>query len=129
MQPPPATFRELTGHSRRVARRLLTIGANRLALLRVEVQEERMLLLRAIFMGFGIAALVLLAGIALTGMAVILFYESAPEAVLLVLACLYVSAAALLYRRLHRLLCEWQNLPASVEQLRKDRACLEDIMN
>ena len=129
MQPPPATFRELTGHSRRVARRLLTIGANRLELLRVEVQEERLLLLRAIFMGFGIAALVLLAGIALTAMAVVLFYESSPVAVLLVVSCLYIIAAALLYRSLHRLLREWHNLPASVEQLRKDRACLEDIMN
>ena len=129
MEHTPGTFQELTGHSRRMARQLLTVGANRLELLRVELQEGRALLLQAIFLSFGIAVLSLLAGIAFTGMAVFLFYESSPVTVLLVLTGLYGTAAALLYRRLHRLLREWQNLPASMDQLRKDRVCLEDIIN
>jgi len=33
-----------------------------------------------------------------------------------------------LYRRLTRLLRDWQNLPATLDQLRKDRACLENIL-
>jgi uncharacterized membrane protein YqjE len=62
----PANFRE-------VARTLLTIGTNRLELLRVEVQEERVLLMQAIFLAFGAGAFGLLWGITLTGMVVFLF--------------------------------------------------------
>ena len=47
------------------ARRLLTIGENRLEWLIVEAQEERERLLRAILLAFGGLALGLLAGITL----------------------------------------------------------------
>ena len=45
--------------------------------------------------------------------------------VLLILAGIYSLTAILLYQRLARLLCDWQMLSASLEQLRKDRACLD----
>jgi uncharacterized membrane protein YqjE len=43
----------IASSSRRFARRLLTIGENRLALLLVEVQEERERLLHAFLLGLG----------------------------------------------------------------------------
>jgi TRAP-type mannitol/chloroaromatic compound transport system permease large subunit len=46
----------------------------------------------------------------------------------LVLTGLYGATAVWLYRRLTRLLRDWQNLPATREQLRKDRACLESLL-
>lgn len=111
--------------AKRFARRLLMIGANRLELLMVEVQEERVRLLRVILLALGVAAFGLLAGMALTGAIVVLLWGVSPVAALLALTGLYGAASFWLYRRLTRLLRDWQNLPATLDQLRKDRACLE----
>lgn len=119
---------ELGSTSKRFARRLLIIGENRLELLMVEVQEERVRLLRAILLALGVAAFGLLAGGALTGVVVVLFWKYSPVASLLALTCLYGAAGAVLYQRLAKLLRDWQNLPASLDQLRKDRACLEKFL-
>jgi uncharacterized membrane protein YqjE len=119
---------QLAATSKHFARRLLTIGENRLELLMVEVQQERVRLLRAILLALGVAAFGLLAGVALTGTIVLLFWKLSPVAVLLALTSLYGAAAVFLHRRLTVLLREWQNLPATLDQLRKDRACLETIL-
>ena len=116
---------QLVELSKRLARRLLAIGENRFELLMVEVQEERERLLHAIGLALGVAAFGLLAGMALTGAIVVLLWEISRVVALLVLTGLYGAAAVCLYRRLTRLLRDWQNLPATFDQLRKDRACLE----
>ncbi len=125
MEPPTSDTGKLVETSRRFVRRLLTLGGNRLELLMVEVQEERERLLHAILLALGVAALCLLAGAALTGATVVLLWEFSRVGVLLALACLYGAAATWLYRRLTLLLRDWQNLPATMDQLRKDRACFE----
>ena len=125
MEPALTNAGQLVEASKRFARRLLTIGENRLELLMVEVQEERARLLRAIMLALGVAAFGLLAGVALTGAIVVLLWELSPVAALLVLTGLYGATAVWLYRRLTLLLRDWQNLPATLDQLRKDRACLE----
>ena len=125
MEPAPTHAGQLVETSKRFARRLLTIGENRFELLMVEVQEERARLLRAILLALGVAAFGLLAGVALTGAIVVLLWELSRVAALLVLTSLYGATAVLLYRRLTLLLRDWQNLPATLDQLRKDRACLE----
>jgi len=125
MEAPPSEAAQLVETSKRYVRRLLTIGENRFELLMVEVQEERERLLRAILLALGVGACGLLAGVALTGAIVVLFWEVSRLAALLVLGGLYGAAAVCLYRRLLRLLRDWQNLPATRDQLRKDRACLE----
>ena len=125
METAPTHASALVELSKRLARRLLAIGENRFELLMVEVQEERERLLHAIVLALGVAALGLLAGMALTGAIVVLLWELSRVAALLVLTGLYGATAACLYRRLTRLLRDWQNLPATLDQLRKDRACLE----
>ena len=60
MQESTARFNQLGTTSKHFARRLLTIGENRLELLAVEVQEEREGLLHAILLALGVAALGLL---------------------------------------------------------------------
>ena len=125
MEPAPATAGPLVEASKRFARRLLTIGENRFELLMVEVQEERVRLLHAILLALGVAAFGLLAGVTLTGAIVVLLWEVSRVTALLVLAGLYGATAVCLYRRLTLLLRDWQNLPATLDQLRKDRACLE----
>jgi uncharacterized membrane protein YqjE len=111
-----------------IARRLLTIGENRLELLTVEVQEERDRLLRAILLALGAAVFGLLAGMTLTAAIAVWLWAYSPVAALLILTGLYVMAAVYLCRRLIGLLREWQTLPASLDQLRKDRACLEKLL-
>jgi len=125
MEPASTNAGQLVETSKRFARRLLTIGENRFELLLVEVQEERQRLLRAILLALGVAAFGLLAGVALTGALVVLLWEFSRLAVLLVLTGLYGATAVFLYRRFTLLLRDWQNLPATLDQLRKDRACLE----
>jgi uncharacterized membrane protein YqjE len=80
---------------------------------------------RAILLALGVATLGLLAGMALTSAIVVLLWEVSRVTALLVLASLYGATAVCLYRRLTLLLCAWQNLPATLDQLRKDRACFE----
>jgi uncharacterized membrane protein YqjE len=119
---------QLVETSKRFSRRLLTIGENRLELLKVEVQEERERLLHAFLLALGVAAFGLLAGVALSGAVVVLFWDFSPLAVLLVLTGLHGSAAVVLYRRLAGLLRDWQTFSATLDQLRKDRACLERLL-
>jgi uncharacterized membrane protein YqjE len=125
MEPASVSLGQLAATSKHFARRLLTIGENRLELLMVEVQEERERLLQAILLALGVAACALLAGVTLTGAIVVLLWELSRVAALLVLTALYGTTAVCFYRRLSLLLRDWQNLPSTLDQLRKDRACLE----
>ena len=123
-----ATLSELAPPAKRLARRLLTIGENRLELLAVEVQEERERLLHAFLLALGVAAFGLLAGLALTAAIVVGLWAWSPVAVLLALSGLYGAAGVGLGRRLNRRLRDWQTLAATLEQLRKDRACLAHLL-
>jgi uncharacterized membrane protein YqjE len=124
METATVSFRQLAATSRRFAQRLLTIGENRLELLTVEVQEERERLLHAILLALGVAAFGLLASLTLTAAIVVWLGAWSPVAVLLALTGLYGAAGVCLYRRLTGLLRDWQTLSATLDQLRKDRACL-----
>jgi len=128
METATGSFRQLAATSRRFAQRLLTIGENRLELLTVEVQEERERLLHAFLLALGVAAFGLLASLTLTAAIVVLLWQYSPFAVLLTLTGLYGVAAVCLYRRLTLLLRDWQTLSATLDQLRKDRACLEKTL-
>ena len=128
MEDSTANLGRLAATSKRFARRLLTIGENRLELLAVEVQEERTRLLHAFLLALSVAALGLLAGITLTAAIAVLFWAWSPVAVLLILTGVYGAGGGYLYRRLTRMLGEWQTLPATLDQLRKDRACLEELL-
>ena len=128
MEESTAGFRQLAATSKQFARRLLTIGENRIELLTVEVQEERERLLHALLLALGVAVFCLLAGLVFTATIVVLLWDWSHVAVLLTITIIYGAAGLWLYRRLTRLLRDWQTLPASLEQLRRDRACLERIL-
>jgi len=128
MQESTASLGQLAASSKQFARRLLIIGENRLELLAVEVQEERERLLHAFLLALGVAAFGLLAGIALTTLVVVLFWKSSPAFALGVMTVLYGTTTVYLYRRLAALLRDWQTLSGTLDQLQKDRACLEEII-
>ena len=106
-----------------IAQRLLTIGENRLELFLVEVQEERERLLHAILLSVGAAVFGLLAGITFTATVVVLVWSYSPAVALLTLTGLYAAGAAYFHQRFTGLVRDWQNFPATLDQLRKDRAC------
>jgi uncharacterized membrane protein YqjE len=111
--------------TKRIAQRMFVIFENRLQLLMVEAQEERERALLAIWLALGAAAFGLLAGVALTIMIAVALWEHSPTIALLVLTVLYSIAAVFFYGKLVRLQRDWQTLPGTLDQLKKDRECLE----
>ena len=125
MENTTANLGSLVASSKHFARRLFTTGENRLELLVVEMQEARERLLHAILLSLTVAACGFFALLALNVAVVVLFWNRSPLTVLLALAGLYTVCAAGLYCKLTRLLRDWQLLSATLDQLRKDRLCLE----
>jgi uncharacterized membrane protein YqjE len=128
METSSVSFGQLGRISKHFARRLLVIGENRLELLALEIQEERERQLHSILLVFGVAAFGLLAGITLTAAIVIGLLVYSPVVVLLSLTVLYAATGICLWRRLIRGLRNWQTLSATLDQLQKDRLCLEKIL-
>ncbi|MGO8765069.1 MAG: phage holin family protein [Limisphaerales bacterium] len=127
MEESTASFLQLAATSKQFARQLLTIGENRLELLAVEVQEEREHHLRTIMLAFGVCGFGLLAALTFTAAIVVLLKAWSSVTVLLLLTALYAAAGICLWRRLTGMLRDWQTLSATLDQLRKDRACAEKI--
>lgn len=125
MEESSAGLGKLGATSKQFARRLLAIGENRLELLTVEVQEAREHLLHTILLALGVAAFGLLAVLTLTAAIVVWLWAWSPVAVLLALTGIYGAAGGCLYGRLTGLLRDWQMLSSTLDQLRKDRACLD----
>lgn len=115
--------RQFTAHSQDLARLMLTIGENRLALLKLEAAEERERFLRSIVMGAGAGAFVLLSCMTLSAAIVVWCWNSSPVAVLLTLTGFYGAAGVWTFRCLRRLLQDHKTFSASFDQIEKD-ACL-----
>ena len=129
MAPAVENLGQFVDASKHFARSLFTTGENRLELLIVEVQEERERLLHAILLALGVAALGFLALLALNVAIVVLLWNVSRVAVLLGFTGLYGVGAIYLYQRLTGLLQDWKSFSATLDQLRKDRACLEDNLS
>jgi uncharacterized membrane protein YqjE len=128
MESTTASFARLSATAKQFALRLATIGENRVELLTVEVQEEREHLLHALLLALGVATFGLLAGLTFTATIVELLWAWSPVAVLLTLTAVYAAAGFCLHRRLIGLMRNWQTLPASLDQIRKDRESLGKIL-
>ena len=118
-------LREVAARSKRLLARVVTIVRNRLELLAVELQEERVRLLRGFVLALGAAVFCLLAGVALSIAVVILFWGRSPILAVVGLGLLYAGCAAWCYSGFVRLQRDWRTFPDSIEQLRKDCECLE----
>ena len=125
MEPAPNNVAQFIETLKRFARQLLSVGENRVELLMVEVQEERERLLHALLLALGVAVFGFLAGVALTILIVVWLWDRSPAGALLALTSLYAATAWLLYWRLAVLRRDWKTLPATLDQIKKDRACLE----
>jgi len=128
MESTTASFAQLSAAARRLALRLATVGENRVELLAVEMQEGREHLLHALLLAVGVATFGLLAALTFTATIVVLLWAWSPPAVLFTLTVVYGASGFYLYRRLTGLMRKWQTLPATLDQIRKDRACLEKLL-
>jgi uncharacterized membrane protein YqjE len=118
---------DLLGASRRVAQRTIDIGANRVELLVVEVQEERERLLHSFHLAVASAAFAVLAGFALTFALAVLLWDHGAVAVLFTTAAISAGASLFVRSRLLGLQRDYPMFGATMDQLRKDRECLGDI--
>lgn len=125
MEPATPNLGQLLNSSKHIARKLFTIGENRLELLMVEVQEARELSLRVLLLALGVAIFSFLALLALNVAIVVMLWQVSPVGVLLGLFVVHALIAGILYVRLTRLMHHWELLAATREQIRKDRECLE----
>jgi uncharacterized membrane protein YqjE len=125
METPSNNGPHLGDATKRIAQRVFVIVENRLQLLMVEAQEERERALLAISLALCAVAFGLLAGVALTILVAVALWEHSPAIALLVLAVIYIVAAVFFYGRLVRLQRDWQTLSGTLDQLKKDRECLE----
>ena len=129
MDAPANPETDVTGASKRLAQRLFVIAENRLQLLMLEMQEERERVLLAIWLALGAAAFGLLAGVALTVAIAVALWNHSPLIAMVVLTIVYLLAALIFYWRLMQLQRNWHTLQATLEQLKKDRECLEKDLN
>ena len=129
METPSDTVPRLADASKRLAQRTFVICENRVELLMVEIQEERRHLVHLMALSLAIGVLGLLVGIILTAVIVFLLWAVSPVVVMLSLAALYAAGALFLCRRLAQSERNWESLSATVDQIRKDRACLEKILS
>lgn len=128
MEDPTDTPRGLPTLAGHVVRRLLHILENRFALLSVELQEERDRVLRDVLLALGVAAFGLLSCLTLTAALILLLSAYSPVQILLVLAALYAVAAGGLAWRLMCRLRAWESLSSSLQQIRKDREAVDQLL-
>lgn len=119
---------DLAAASKQTVRRLLTIGGNRVELLRLEAQEERERFMQALLLAVAASVCSLLAALTLTAAIVVLLWPYSPIGVLLGLTVLYGAGAAFLCRRISALFQNWQAFSASMDQFKKDCECLEKTL-
>jgi len=116
--PPPESA------SKRVLRRVLAIGENRILLLLAEIEEERDRVVARIILALATGVLGLLGAMAWSAALVLILWQASPIATLLILGAVYMTAAGLLGRKLFGPRPQPPALSATMDQLRKDRACL-----
>jgi uncharacterized membrane protein YqjE len=115
--------------SRRIARMIMTMTGNRVELLKVEALEEWERLRIILLLVLGMVVCGLLAVIACTAILVVLLWQFSPWAVLTAVTLFYALASVIFYRRLQRCLRDHQPFSATLEQLRKDRTCVANIIS
>jgi uncharacterized membrane protein YqjE len=110
---------------KRILRTLYRLAQTRLELFLVEWQEERLRLFDALLL-FGMCLVCGLMTLALaTATLVVIFWEQHRIAVLVSLTLFYAAGAGWSLWRLRNRLRQWQSFSATLEQFKKDQACLD----
>lgn len=111
---------------RRLGAAALAIFQNRLELLVVELHEDRLRLLEALLLVAAVVALGLFTLALAAAAVIILVWNRFQVTGLFVLSGVGLVATLVVCWRLHSHLKNWPLLPGTLEQLKKDRECLEN---
>jgi uncharacterized membrane protein YqjE len=115
--------------SKRLAEHAWVICENRIELLLVELQEERDRVLRAFWLSLAMGLSGLLAGVSLSIAIAVACWNWSPVGAMVIVAAIYTGITFFLYAQLTRLRANWRTLPATLDELRKDRECLSKHLN
>ncbi len=99
---------------------------NRIELFLVELREERIRIFEVLLLGFAAAVLGFMALLVVTVTLVVIFWDSARVPVLVVLSAGYCLATGGLVWRLRIRLQRWSSFSTTLEEIKKDRACLDE---
>jgi uncharacterized membrane protein YqjE len=110
---------------KRILRTIYGLAQTRVELFLVELQEERIRLFDALLLVSACVVCSFMALALLTLTVVVIFWEQHRILVLVLLTLTYAVGAGWSYWRLRRRLAEWQSFSATVEEFKKDQACLE----
>jgi uncharacterized membrane protein YqjE len=109
----------------RMLKTLRDLVENRVELFLVEWQEERLRLFDALLLALAGALCALMALILITLTIVVIFWETHRVLVLVLLILAYAGAAMAAFLTLRSRLRRWQAFSATLDQIKKDRACFE----
>jgi uncharacterized membrane protein YqjE len=116
----------LFGSVRRLLDTGLSIVESRVELLAIELQEEKHRLAELVLLTAIVAALGTMALTLATLAIVVFFWQNAYLIVLAVLAGAYLIATALAFRALQRRIGTSKAFAGTLNELRKDRGCLQN---
>jgi uncharacterized membrane protein YqjE len=115
----------LLATGKRILRSVGDLAHNRLELFLVELKEERIRLFDALLL-VALCLLCALMTLALvTFTIVMIFWDEHRVLVLVLLTLVYGAGAGASFWSLRNRLRHWQSFAATMEQIKKDRACLE----
>jgi len=126
MEKPAEPAQGVLSSLQRLLRTLLSIVQNRLELVLVEVQEERTRVVGAFLLVAGVVAFGCMTLVLITFAVVAVFWENHRVAVLGSLSLLYLVVTLVAYWRLRHRLKHWPAFAATLAELKKDKAWLDE---
>src|ERR1041385_2863052 len=116
----------LFSSAKRLLNTALAGAENRVELFLVELKEERIRVLDVLLLGSAAGVLGFMALLMVTVTLVVVFWDSARVQVLVALSACYTLGAIGVVWRLKVLLRNWSSFSATLDELKKDRACFEE---
>ena len=110
----------------RLLRTVLAIAQNRLELLLVEAQEERWRFFDALLLAGVVLILALMTLMAATITIVVVCVKADRLDLVVVLVLLYLAGTIFSFWRLRTRLKSWKPFSATLAELKKDKACLDE---
>ena len=126
MEPSTDSSRGLFSSVKRLLNTALAGAENRIELFLVELREARVRVFDVLLLGCAAAVLGFMALLMVTVTLVVVFWDSARVPVLVVLSAGYSLATIGVLWRLKVRLRTWSSFSATLDELKKDRACLEE---
>jgi uncharacterized membrane protein YqjE len=121
---PPQTEGGLLGSAKQMLQTLGHLIESRMELFLLELKEERVRLVAVLLLVLAGAICALMTLVLATFTLVVVFWNEYRIPVLVVLTAAYAAGAIGAFASLRRRLRRWQAFSASLEQIKKDRACL-----